>query len=61
MRTKLMLTFVGVVFCLAAAPLALEQLDNLRRVAEDWTRSSFLNGIVTVHAAEKESCESPAA
>lgn len=60
-RTKLMLTFVGVVFCLAAAPLALEQLDNLRRVAEDWTRSSFLNGIVTVRAADKEACESPAA
>jgi hypothetical protein len=61
MKTKLTLTFLAVVFCLAAAPLALEQLDNLRLLAEDWTRSSFLNGIVSVHAADKESCERPAA
>ena len=60
MKTKVLMTLVAVVFCLAAAPLALEQLDNLRQVAEDWTRSSFLNGIVTVRAAEKETCESPA-
>ncbi|HJU53045.1 MAG TPA: DUF4097 family beta strand repeat-containing protein [Pyrinomonadaceae bacterium] len=60
MKTKLMMTFVAVVFCLVAAPLALEQLDNLRQVAEDWTRSSFLNGMVTVNASEKEACESTA-
>jgi Putative adhesin len=60
MKTKLTVAFVAVVFCLAAAPLALEQLDNLRRVGEDWTRSSFLSGILTVNAAEKEQGESPA-
>ncbi len=60
MKTKLTVAFVAVVFCVAAAPLALEQLDNLRRVAEDWTRSSFLSGILTVNAAEKEQGESPA-
>ncbi|HEY0378806.1 MAG TPA: DUF4097 family beta strand repeat-containing protein [Pyrinomonadaceae bacterium] len=60
MKTKLMMTFVAVVFCVAAAPLALEQLDNLRRVAEDWTRSSFLNGILTVHAADREAGEGSA-
>lgn len=60
MKTKLMMSFVAVVFCLVAAPVALEQLDNLRQVAEDWTRSSFLNGMVTVNASEKEACESKA-
>jgi hypothetical protein len=41
------------VLCLAAAPLALEQLGNLRYVAEKWTRNTFLSGIVTAHASEK--------
>jgi hypothetical protein len=53
MKSKLMtLTFV-IVLCLAAAPLALEQLGNLRYVAEKWTRNTFLSGIVTAHASEK--------
>ena len=59
MKTKLTVALVVAVFCLAAAPLALEQLDNLRRAAEDWTRSSFLNGLLTVNAAESEQGESP--
>lgn len=54
MKTKLMITLFAVVLSLAAAPAALEQLDNLRQVAEDWTRSSFLPGVVTVQAAEGE-------
>lgn len=47
------LVFV-MVLCLAAAPLALEQLSNLQHVAERWTRNTFLSGIVTAHASEKE-------
>ncbi len=54
MKTKLMMTFVAVVLSVAAAPLALEQLDNLRRLAEDWTRSSFVHGIMAVDAGEAE-------
>jgi DUF4097 and DUF4098 domain-containing protein YvlB len=46
------------VLCLAAAPLALEQLGNLRYVAEKWTRNTFLSGIVTAHAAGDKSAAS---
>lgn len=60
MKIKLTMTFVAVVFCLVAAPVALQQLNNLRQVAEDWTRSSFLNGIVTVRASERDAGESAA-
>jgi hypothetical protein len=47
---------------LTAAPLALEQLNNLRGHAERWTRNTFLSGLVTVHASAKETAqgESPA-
>ncbi|HKQ53709.1 MAG TPA: DUF4097 family beta strand repeat-containing protein [Pyrinomonadaceae bacterium] len=61
MKTKLMMTLLVVVLSVAAAPLALEQLDNLRRVAEDWTRNSFLQGIVTVDAVEAEPSDSAVA
>lgn len=54
MKTKLMMTFVAVVLSVAAAPLALEQLDNLRRLAEDWTRSPFLHGLMAVDSAGAE-------
>lgn len=43
---------------LTAVPLALEQLDNLRGVAERWTRTTFLNGMITVHASEREILQS---
>jgi hypothetical protein len=54
MKSKLMKIVLVVVLGLAAAPLALEQLSNLQYVAERWTRNTFLSGIVTVHASEKE-------
>ena len=44
--------------CVAATPFALEGLSNLQYVAERWTRNTFLSGIVTVHASEKEAGES---
>jgi hypothetical protein len=58
MKTKLMTTLLVAVLGLAAAPLALEQLNNLRHVAEKWTRKTFLNGIVTVQASERKAGES---
>jgi hypothetical protein len=54
MKSKLMKIVVVMMLGLAAAPLALEQLSNLQYVAERWTRNTFLSGIVTVHASEKE-------
>lgn len=54
MKSKLMMFVFVITLCLAAAPLALEQLSNLQHVAERWTRNTFLNGIVTAHASEKE-------
>jgi hypothetical protein len=53
MKTKMMTALLVTVLSLAAAPVALEQLNNLRQVAEDWTRNTFLSGIVTVQAAER--------
>lgn len=61
MRSKLITTLFVAVLGLTAAPLALEQLNNLRSHAERWTRNTFLNSIV-VHASAKETVksESPA-
>jgi hypothetical protein len=58
MKSKLMALLFVTALCLAAAPLALEQLSNLQYVAERWTRNTFLSGIVTVHASEKVAGES---
>ena len=58
MKSKLMRIVVVMILGLAAAPLALEQLSNLQYVAEKWTRNTFLSGIVTVHASEKETSAS---
>ena len=58
MKSKLMMFVFVMVLCLAAAPLALEQLSNLQYVAERWTRNTFLSGIVTAQASEKEAGES---
>jgi DUF4097 and DUF4098 domain-containing protein YvlB len=58
MKSKLTTLAFVIVLCLAAAPLALEQLSNLQHVAERWTRNTFLSGIVTAHASEKETGES---
>jgi len=52
MKTKLTTIICVLVLGLAAAPLALEKLSGLQRVAERWTRNTFLSGIVTVHASE---------
>lgn len=57
MKSKLMAFGFVVVLCLAAAPLALEQLSHLQYVAERWTRNTFLSGLVTAHASEKEAGE----
>ncbi len=54
MKSKLLKIVVVMLLGLAAAPLALEQLSNLQYVAERWTRNTFLSGIVTAHASEKE-------
>jgi hypothetical protein len=54
MKAKLMVLVLMTTLCLAAAPLALQQLGNLQYVAERWTRNTFLNGIVTAHASETE-------
>lgn len=54
MKSKLVKIVLVMVLGLAAAPLALEQLSNLQYVAERWTRNTFLSGIVTAQASEKE-------
>lgn len=54
MKLKLMMFVLVITIGLAAAPLALEQLGNLQYIAERWTRSTFLHGIVTAQASEKE-------
>lgn len=54
MKAKLMKVVIVLVLGLAAAPLALEQLNKLQYVAERWTRNTFLSGIVTVQASERE-------
>lgn len=61
MKLKLTMLVLVMALCLAATPLALEQLGNLQHVAERWTRNTFLHGIVTAHASEKESGTSTAA
>jgi hypothetical protein len=61
MKLKLMMFVLVMTLCLAAAPLALEQLGNLQQVAERWTRNTFLHGIVTAHASEKEAGTTTAA
>lgn len=54
MKSKLIKIAIVMMLGLAAAPLALEQLSNLQYVAERWTRNTFLSGIVTAHASERE-------
>jgi hypothetical protein len=54
MKSKLIKLLLVTALGLAAAPVALEQLGNLRYIAEKWTRNTFLSGIVTAHASEKE-------
>lgn len=54
MRSKLMATLLMTVLGLMVMPLALDQLNNLQGLAEKWTRSTFLNGIVTVNASAAE-------
>jgi len=56
-----MTTLFVAVLGLTAAPLALEQLNNLGSRAERWTRNTFLNGIVTVHASAGESAQGESA
>ena len=50
MKSKLMTVLFMTVLGLVAAPLALEQLNNLKGSAERWARNAFLSG-VTVHAS----------
>ena len=52
--TTLFVTVLG----LTTAPLALEHLNNLKGVAERWTRNPFLSGIVTVYASTSETAPS---
>jgi hypothetical protein len=58
MKSKLMSLAIVTMLCLAIAPLALEQLSNLQYVAEKWTRNTFLSGLVTAHASEKDASQS---
>jgi hypothetical protein len=54
MRSKLLTTLFVTVLGLTAAPLALEQLANLKSVAEKWTLNAFLSDIVIVHADDSQ-------
>lgn len=54
MKIKLMTALFVTVFCMAAAPLALEQLSRLPYVAQKWTGNTFMSGSVIVHASERE-------
>lgn len=58
MKSKFLMFVLVTALCLAAAPLALEQLSHLQYIAERWTRNTFLSGIVTAHASEKKAGES---
>lgn len=58
MRSKVLTTLFVTVLSLTAAPLALDQLNNLRGVAEKWTRNTFLHGLVTVNASAEASTQS---
>jgi hypothetical protein len=58
MRSKLTTTLLMIGLMVVVAPLALEQLGNLKGFAEKWTRNTFLSGFVTVHASAKETAES---
>jgi hypothetical protein len=60
MRFKLVIITLLAVSGLTAAPQALDKLNELRCAAENWTRFSLLNGVLTVSAKEKERAEPPA-
>lgn len=57
MKIKLMATILLAALCVAAAPMALERLNELQYVAEKWTRNTFLSGVATAHASERERSE----
>jgi hypothetical protein len=54
MKSKLITIVAVMMLGLAAAPLALEQLSGLQYLAEKWTRNTFLSGIMTAQASERE-------
>lgn len=54
MRQKLTTILFVAVIVLLAAPLAIEQMSNLKLFAERWTKNNFLSGVLIVHAAGKE-------
>ena len=54
MKLKIVRFVVVGALGLALTPVALEQLSNLQHGAEKWTRNTFLSGIVTVQASERE-------
>ena len=54
MRQKLTTILFVAVMGLLAAPLAIEQMGNLKLFAERWAKNNFLSNVVVVHASEKE-------
>lgn len=54
MKIKLITAVLVTAFCVAAAPLALEQLSRLPYLAKKWTRNTLLSSVVVAHASERE-------
>jgi hypothetical protein len=54
MKAKLMVVLFVAALGLTAAPFALEQLNKLQQGAERWTRNTFLGGLLTAQASEKD-------
>ncbi|HKC65235.1 MAG TPA: hypothetical protein VKB86_16455, partial [Pyrinomonadaceae bacterium] len=54
MKQKLTTILFVAVLVLLAAPLAIEQVSNLKLFAEKWTKNSLLSGVMIVHASGKE-------
>ena len=57
MRQKLTTILFVMVLALLAAPLAIEQVSNLKGFAERWTKNNFLSGVVIVHASGKDEAD----
>ncbi|PYS51758.1 MAG: hypothetical protein DMF68_03400 [Acidobacteria bacterium] len=53
MKQKLTTILFVAVLVLLAAPLAIEQVGNLKGFAERWAKNNFLSGVVIVHASER--------
>ncbi|MDQ3817204.1 MAG: DUF4097 family beta strand repeat-containing protein [Acidobacteriota bacterium] len=57
MRQKLTTIIFVAMLAVLAAPVAVEQVINLKGFAERWTKNNLLSGIVIVHASGKENAD----